>query len=503
MEEDQAGREERPPGGSLNQGSLARLIFPEYRFGKTPPDLALSLAEAGVGGFCFYGGTAEEVMDAARQLRNASPRPLLIAADYEDGAGRWVSGATRLPTNMAIGASCSEELARRKAEITALEARALGVDWVFAPVVDLASRPENPIVNVRSFGADPAPASRLAGAFLDGLASQRALACLKHFPGHGDTDTDSHLALPEIAAPREALYDRDLRPFRDLARRADSVMAGHLKLPELDPANPVSLSEAALEGLLRREMGYGGLVVTDALNMKALEGEGEPGVRAFLAGADALLFPEDPFRLLAALGEAARDGRISEARLNASLARLEALARRASSARSARPGPDVLRCAEHLAFPGEAAPRCLAWAYGGDRYRLKAGETVGYFEPLTPPAEWKGGAFAAELAALGVRVEPYAPGRGMKLAAGLFSGPRAYSGSINLSQAEKADLQKALLGAEASFVAAFGSPFVLKGLDPRPESALCAFCPLEEFQRAAARAAAGVRGISGVMPVEI
>lgn len=485
----------------MNSRRLARLIYPEYRFGKTDHEEALRLAGMGVGGFCFYGGSAEEVLAASRSLKAASSTPLLIAADYEEGLGSRVKGTTELPTNMAIGASGSEELARRKGGITALEARALGVDWVFAPVLDLAVRPDNPIVNVRSFGADPVLVSRLGAAFSGGLSAGGALNSVKHFPGHGETSVDSHLTMPEVALGREALWDADLRPFRDLCRRADSVMVGHLKIKSVDTADPASLSRAVITGLLRGELGYDGPVLTDALNMKALAGEGEPGVRAFLAGADVLLYPEDPLRLLAALEAAAADGRITDALVDRALARQDALVRRAAAARVSPPPFSVVRCAEHLAFPAEAAPRCLAWAWGGGA--LKPGDAVGYFEPCTAPSEWKGTAFVKELSALGLRVQPYAPGRGMKLAAGLFSRPRAFSGAINLAAAEGAELRKAVLGAEGSVVAAFGSPFVLNGLSPRPDAALCAFCALEDFQRCAARAVAGAAAVSGSMPVRI
>lgn len=297
----------------MNPKKLARLIYPGFRFGSQDPDLAVKLAELGVGGFCFYGGGAARVYETSRLLRSVSETPLLIASDYENGAGQWVSGATELPSNMAIGASGSEVLARRKGEITALEARALGVDWVFAPVADLASRPSNPIVNVRAFGADPDLVSVLGGAYLSGISSQGALGCLKHFPGHGGTEADSHLVLPSVDKNLAALEDSDLRPFLALSRAADSVMAGHLMLPELDPVNPASLSKGILTGLLRNKIKYAGLVLTDALEMKAVSGDPLAGVKAFLAGADILLVPDDPFSLYETLVKAFNDGLITEA----------------------------------------------------------------------------------------------------------------------------------------------------------------------------------------------
>jgi len=487
----------------LNTRNLARLIYPEFRFGKTPLDYALKLAGAGVGGFCFYGGSTDEVYETARVLRNASKTPLLITADYEDGVGRWVQGGTELPTNMAIGASGLPNLARRKAEITALEARALGVDWIFAPVLDLAVRPANPIVNVRSFGAEPGLVTAMAEAYLSGINSQGALCSLKHFPGHGDTETDSHLALPEVGKSRQELEDGELKPYRALARRADSIMVGHLKVPAFDDESPASLSGGVIKGLLRGELAYGGVVLTDALNMKALSGETEAGVRAFLAGADILLFPEDPFKLHAALEQAVSKGLITVAMVELALARQDVLARKVSPSRIAAPSLDALRCAEHLAFSAEAACSCLAWAYGAGKFRLKAGETAGYFEPLTAQKDWQGLAFVEALAGLGVRVVPFEPGRGMKLVAGVFSRPRAYSAAINLGREEHAALEGAIKGAAGSALAAFGSPFVVSGLENRPDAALCAFCGLKEFQEAAAEALGGAARVSGIMPVRI
>lgn len=505
MEEDQEGGEGAAGAGEegLNPRKLARLICPEYRFGKTDPDYALRLVELGVGGFCFYGGKAEEVLEASRALKAAAETPLLIASDYENGAGQWVKGATELPSNMAIGASGSEALAGRKGGIAALEAKALGVDWVFAPVVDLASRPDNPIVNVRSFGSDPALVTRLAGAFLSGLRAQGALSCLKHFPGHGGTASDSHRELPVLARTLHELEEADLRPFAALAAQADAVMAGHLSFPALDASAPASLSREALGALLRGRLRYPGLVLTDALNMKAIDDEGRAGVKAFLAGADLLLCPEDPFALHAALVKSFNDGLITSAAVELALARQDLLARKLSPFRLSPPPFSAVGCPEHRSFAAEAAPACLAWAWGEGSFRVKAGDTIGYFEPLTRPEAWKGRAFVDALTLGGARVEPYQPGCGMRLAAGLFSRPRAGSGSINLSPEEKYAVEAAVAGSAGSVIAAFGSPFVLEGLSAEPEAALCAFCCLPEFQAAAASALAGTLKAGGTMPVRI
>ncbi len=487
----------------MNPKRLARLIYPDFRFGETSPEYALKLVEMGVGGFCFYGGSAEEVRAASRLLKSASQTPLIIAADYEDGAGQRVPEATQLPSNMALGASGCEALARRKGEITALEARALGVDWLLAPVVDLGGRADNPIVNVRSFGSDWRLVSRLASAYLSGASSQGALAALKHFPGHGDTAADSHISLPVVAKSRQALEEEDIKPFAALARQAEAIMVGHLSLPALDADAPAALSKEIITGLLRKKLGFSGAVLTDALNMGAVPGGGSAGLKAFLAGADILLYPEDPFALHGELLRALNDGVIAAAAVDLALSRQDLLARRLSSFLSRPPDFHTLRCPEHLAFNAEVAPACLAWAYGEGKFAVKPGETLGYFEPLASAKNWEGRAFVAELARLGARVVPYEAGRGMKLAAGIFLKPGAGRGSIALGPAAKKALEAALAEAGDCVLLAFGSPFVLNGLANKPSAGLCAFCALEDFQAAAAGVVCGKVKAGGVMPVNL
>ncbi|HOW88715.1 MAG TPA: glycoside hydrolase family 3 N-terminal domain-containing protein [Elusimicrobiales bacterium] len=483
----------------MKDRDLARLIHPAFRFGETPKPEALELARLGVGGFCFYEGSRDEVRGMAMELRSASPGPLLISADYENGAGHWLKEATELPSNMAIGASGSETLARRKGEITAREARALGVDWVLAPVLDLADNPDNPIVNLRAYGDSPALVSRLASAYVSGLRSGGVLCCLKHFPGHGGTSVDSHLVLPVLERSAAELDALELEPFRALLPQADSVMAGHLMAPCIDPERPASLSAGAISGLLRGRMKYEGCVVTDALNMKAVSG-GSPGVEALKAGADVLLYPEDPISLFEALKRAAASGEVSGDTTARALARQDAMVRRLSGA-GPRPGPEAVGCPEHRAFVREAAPSCLAWAFRNRPYVLNPGETVSYLEPLTAPALWKGRAFVEELVRLGVRVEPFGGQKAGKTVIGSFSRPRAFSGDINLGPEASAEIERALAGGGESLMAAFGSPFVFDRFRGRLGAGLCAFCGLDDFQRAAAAALSAAGRVGGTMPV--
>jgi beta-glucosidase-like glycosyl hydrolase len=262
------------------------------------------------------------------RLQNESPLPLLVSADFEAGVGFRIAGATTFPREMAVGAAGDEKLAFEAAHITALESRAIGVHVNFSPVADVNNNPQNPVINTRSFGEAPEAVGRLASAYVRGLRAGGALATLKHFPGHGDTDVDSHLGLPIISHPRERLDRVELAPFRQgLAAGADAVMVAHIELPALDPADfsPATLSAPIVTGLLRGEMKFQGLVFTDSMGMDAIAkrlSPGEAAVRAIQAGNDVVLHSPDDAAAVAALKGAVQAGKIPMAQLDASVRRL-------------------------------------------------------------------------------------------------------------------------------------------------------------------------------------
>ncbi len=485
------------------KNELARLVYPGFWFGKTEVNDALRLAKMGVGGFCVYGGTAKEVFELTGRLRCACPTPLVFCADYENGAGQWVKEATELPSGMAVGASGSEELAGRKAEITAVEASALGIDWVLAPVVDLAVRPDNPIVNTRAFGDNPEETGRLAGAYMSGLKSRGALSCLKHFPGHGETSLDSHLALPVLGRTRSQLESAELKPYRRLLATADAVMIGHLRLDRLDPDMPASLSKKIITGLLRNELGFERLVVTDALCMKAISDGDRAGITALIAGADLLLVPENPFRLCEFLEKAYGDEILTDNVIAAALERQASMIGKLQALRPKnRPSLDVVGCAEHRGFVEESACKCMAWVVKPAPRGLSAGDSVRYFEPgVENPRDWNGRAFVSELESLGIRVKPVSEQKTGKLIVASFSRPRAYSSSINLSSRDRADILGMMSPRKQAFMISFGSPFVFKGFHKKIKAGLCAFGALDAFQKNCARALAGKAELKGKMPV--
>jgi beta-glucosidase-like glycosyl hydrolase/CubicO group peptidase (beta-lactamase class C family) len=262
------------------------------------------------------------------QLQTKSKLPLLIGADFERGTAMRLDEGTSFPTAMALAAAGNPKDAYTMGKITALEARAVGIQWIYAPDSDVNNNPDNPIINTRSFGEDPKKVAEFVAAFVRGAQENGGMATSKHFPGHGDTSTDSHIDLPMIKADRQRIESLELVPFRAaIAAGADSIMTGHLSIPALEPEPnlPATLSPNILTGLLRKELGYQGLVVTDAMDMGGITVRYAPGdaaVRAFAAGTDALLMPPVPDAAFDALKEAVNSGRISRERLDASVRRL-------------------------------------------------------------------------------------------------------------------------------------------------------------------------------------
>jgi beta-glucosidase-like glycosyl hydrolase/CubicO group peptidase (beta-lactamase class C family) len=262
------------------------------------------------------------------QLQATSKVPLLVGADFERGTAMRLDEGTSFPTAMALAAAGSPRDAYTMGKVTALEARAVGIHWIYAPVADVNNNPGNPIINTRSFGEDPARVAEFVKEFVRGVEENGALATAKHFPGHGDTASDSHIDLPVIQADRDRLEHLELVPFRAaIAAGAGSIMTGHLSVPALepDPNTPATLSARILTDLLRHELHFEGLVVTDAMDMGGITvryAPGEAAVRAFEAGADALLMPPVPDAAFEGLQGAVKSGRISRERLDISVRRI-------------------------------------------------------------------------------------------------------------------------------------------------------------------------------------
>ncbi len=282
----------------------------------------------GAGGVLFFSGDDERQAALTQTLQDEATLPLLIAQDMENGVGMRVEGTTAFPPMMALGAAGDPDLAYAMGQHLADEARALGVHINFAPVADVNNNPFNPIINTRSFGEDPQAVAEMTVAAFRGMQDGGLIATAKHFPGHGDTDTDSHHALPLLDFPRARLDSTELVPFRAaIDAGVRMVMTAHLAIPTLepDPTLPATLSPHVITDLLRGELGFEGLVVTDGLDMGGITdgfGIGESAVRAIEAGVDLLILTRDEYVARAALMAALRDGRITEERIDTSVLRV-------------------------------------------------------------------------------------------------------------------------------------------------------------------------------------
>jgi beta-glucosidase-like glycosyl hydrolase len=484
----------------------AELVLPALRW-DPEKGFAPCLAEAehalalGAGGFILFGGERDAIRKLVAQLQAAAPHPLLIASDLERGAGQQAQGLTQLPPLRGL-ARLGEGAVREAARITAREARDLGVNLVFAPVVDLDVEAANPIVQTRSFGDDPDEVGTLGAAWIMACQAGGVLACAKHYPGHGRTLTDSHAGLPVVASSRLTL-DADLIPFRMAAEAGvAAMMTAHVAYPALDPSGvPATYSPVIVKDLLRRELGFDGLVVTDALVMEgALQGldEVQGAVKALQADCDLLLYPHDVAAVAHALERAALSGELDEDLLEtAAMRRREAV--------------------ERIAEPVQLEPRDLeAGRAQGEAFRVDSvqllrgtlpsglrsvrvavvDDDAGGPYPLPPRT-----AFADALRARGVRVEEAGAGgaargetaggaaeRDAPLLALVFCDVKSWKCRAGLSDENAAALTA--LAKDAAVVVLFGHARRVADV-PGAAAVLCAWTGDVGMQAAAARRIAG------------
>jgi beta-glucosidase len=464
--------------------SPARLILPALRsealsgFAHEAGRIADAL-EIGVGGFIIFGGTAESVRRLTADLLRRAGRPLLLAADLERGAGQQISGLTEFPPPMALASLGDTAVVRWAASVTAQEARAVGINWVFAPVADLDVLPENPIVQTRAFGGNANDVATCVRHWIEGCQAAGALACAKHYPGHGRTTVDSHITLPVVEAPATALRGNDLLPFNvAIESGVASIMTAHVAYPTLDSSGlPATLSHILL-GELRTKSRFDGLVVTDALIMDgALVGrrESDAAVEALQAGADLLLYPNDPRRVRDALEAALSSGTVGRERLDESLRRYER-----ALATATAPTPPVTRgpyeSAEALAdaLLKNGLMRGSAPTLAGPLDLVVVDDDVG--GPYPPsPSDYAHRALGPEFTGR------YSEGSRVVL---VFAEPRAWKGRSGLGAASREALTHHAAGAD--LIVLFGHPRLAAEL-PKGVPVLLAWHRQRLMQEAVAR----------------
>lgn len=463
-------------------------------------------------------------------LQRAAKIPLLVSADFETGTAMRLSEGTSLPHAMAIAATGNPRDAYAAGKITAIEARAAGVHWIFAPVADVNSNPANPIINIRSFGENPDAVARLVAEFIRGAQDHDAIATAKHFPGHGDTGVDSHIGLPVIAADRKRLRQTEFVPFRAaIAAGAGSIMTGHLVVPALEPNRqlPATLSPNIIDRLLRREMGFRGLVITDALDMAGVTMLYPPDQVAELAvhaGVDVLLIPPSPEAALESLRDAVRDGRLPISIIDAAVSRiLEAKARLGLFAERQI---DLNRLNQGFGQP-EFARESLDIADRGvtllrDEARLLPLDATRPMRALlvaisADPDPIPGAVLEEEIRH---RVDSLAvcradttfhpaqtvelpPATSYDLAiVALYVRVADRKGTVALPAQEKALVERVLKSGKPAVIASFGSPYLITNF-PEAPTWIAAFSTQPVASRAMGRAIFGQVGIGGKLPVSV
>lgn len=496
-----------------------------------------NITEFHVGGYHTYGGDPAAVALMVNEMQRLAKVPLLITADLEGGPAYVLFGATRLPLAMAMGATGDPQLAYEAGKMTAQEARAIGVNVNFYPVADVNNNPENPVINIRSFGEDPAKVSQFVTAYIRGAQDNGVIATAKHFPGHGDVASDSHLMMPVLDIGRARLESLELPPFRAaIAAGVGAVMSAHINMPRLEPEKglPSTLSKNVITGLLREELQFGGLVFTDAMDMggvRASFANDVATVRAVEAGVDLVLFPPDVEASFNALKQAVASGRITEARVDESVRRILA-----AKARLDLPNPknrftDVNRLMslvatrEHKDLAQRIADNAITLVRD-DRHVLplkpSADLRVLQINLLDTRAGWREGAvgrlFGAELVkrfpkSASVQIDDQSTPfeyddvrKSVQLADAVIVNAyvrvAAYKGSVALT-ADETRLVRDLIASGKPFVfTIFGSPFVLAHLPELP-SYIATYDISPTAEMAAIRAITGEIAFKGKLPVNL
>lgn len=530
---------------TLSQKAAQLVVVPFY--GDLPgatsreyQKLARLVRETRVGGLVLINRVRNRVLKRAEpyalaaflnRMQRLARIPLLVAGDFERGASMRVESTTLFPHAMAFTAARDLEATRYAGELTARESRALGFHWVLCPVADVNNNPGNPVINMRSYGENPEDVSAHVRAFIQGARSSprtRVLTTAKHFPGHGDTAVDSHLNLAAIAAGRERLESVELAPFRAaIAEGVDSIMTAHIGVPALDrPEIPATLSAPVLTGLLRKEMGFQGLIVTDALEMGGIAqrfGPAEAAVRALEAGADVLLMPSDPDTAIRGVVEAVRKGRLTEKRIAESVARILAAKQRVGLNRARL--VDVEAIADAIDTP-DAAARAQQVAdravtlVRNERAQIpvRAGDGAGFLILTENRYSIQGQALAEEIArrardAKVVTLDPLLSEAAVEDALGALAGcphlvvlaftqANAYRDGAVLPAGYPKRLESLIAGGRPVALVSLGNPYLIRSF-PGVAAYLATYSPVVPAEIAAIKALFGQIAIGGRLPVTI
>ena len=506
--------------------------------------------ESHIGGLIAFGGTEPmpnvmlnntygpvilgqplELASLFNRLQAVSALPLLTTADFEWGVAMRVAGTTKFPRAMAFGAAGDPQLAYEAGKVVGLESRAIGVHVDFGPVADVNNNPRNPVINIRSFGEDPARVGAMVNGWVTGLQDAGMLATLKHFPGHGDTDVDSHLGLPIIAHPRSRLDTVELPPFQGgMAAGAAGVMVAHMEMPAIDPEKrPATFSPVIIGDVLRGQMKFDGLIFTDSMKMAAITKMASPGEAAVLAvkaGVDAILDSPDSAAAAAAIVAAVKDGTIPRAQVERSVRRLLE-----SKARLGLHKTRTVNLESATLLTGGRKHEAVAQAVSDRAITLIKDEramvplatprtgSVMYLSVLDYPSGWRIAApsrtmipelrarwAATEAFEISDRTTPTELEMVRALVAGIYVRASSGSGRLDLAPQLEQFLKDIARGTERRkqpFVSVlFGNPYTAMGM-PEAPAVMLTYDFSDASERAAIKALAGEMPIGGKLPIAL
>lgn len=511
------------------------------------------VTENKVGGIIVFVGGVYDSVHFVNRMQELAEIPLLISADLETGAAMRFPDAINFPWNMAVAATGNPQFARREGLLAAKEIRALGIQWNFAPVVDVNNNADNPVINVRSYGENPQEVARFANEFMIGLQTGNVLATAKHFPGHGDTAVDSHRGLPEINFTHERLEQTEFVPFRQIINGGvGSVMVSHIAMPQLDSEKvqplkksektaytdseiiteastiPATLSNNIVTKILKNDMKFDGLVVTDAMDMSGLTlyfSQEEAAVRAVLAGNDVILKPSNADAPIRGLREAVKAGRISEARINESVRKILAWKYKLGLEKKQHTPLDsidkIVASRETQTLTDEIAQNAITLVKKDENsLPLKSGQKA-LVLGITNGEDRNsvGNALTRTLARNGLQVERISiderttekeienalkkASESDVVVAGLFGRFRSGAkNSVALPEAGEKVLNEILKGSKPVVSIAFGNPYLLRGF-PAIKNYVVAYGEMQSLQNAAADAITGKIPFKGKLPITV
>jgi beta-glucosidase-like glycosyl hydrolase len=488
---------------------------------------AIELVNKGIGGFILFGGKKDETKSFIDKLQSLSKIPLFIASDIERGVGQQVGEATRFPSQMSVAAAINKnkaadvELLKNAINAIAQEALDIGINMPLIPVLDVNRNPDNPIICTRAFSDDPEEVAWYGITYITVLEEAGVLSCAKHFPGHGDTSIDSHIELPVISKPLNELINIDVYPFMKAVRAGvSSIMTGHLSIPAIDIL-PATLSKKLITGLLRKELGYEGIIMTDALNMRALREYKHVPVQCMNAGFDILLHPENVNSVIEELKQAVSYGEIKEETIDSAVTRI--LKSKSKIKRTEKPeGCNVRESGKSPLFDGisyskhavlsntisERAVTLVKNTHGvlpirdiQDVYLVFAGEGNSYNQtPLR--------CFIPDNSAVsvGAGFKPALEGQPHRdtptIIIAIFTNIAAWKGSSGINEEEVQLIKKLIKKSRHSIILSFGSPYVLRHFN-EADILIAAYDPTEQAQSSVIKCLKGELSFQGRLPVTL